>query len=726
MNPRVACPWPDPEDVPDWQWLRETPVAIVEENELPMWGDPQQIVDALREMGASLARYPAIGWGAHFYGESEFLPKYPFLDADQDLFGDVTRAMRRNEIRVMAYCHYGVLYPEFDKTHPHWLSRDAGGDPIPWGGGGHRTVCLFHGDFVRCMRGAIGEVVDKYSPDVVYLDGPGWYCDCYCDDCRAAYEERYGEPMPDALNFEDLSRQRRNRLRDEKVAEVVAGVREEIHSRSGVPLLFNTAMGWYPTHSAGRPELTALHAEGANTTEVHRPGSIWGMLESVKLGESLKKVSLCYLPPGPYDTLRTHDTLEVPALGAAYLMHGGTPMLQPTSSYFADNTGGRTMREFLARTGPNAEIYYRSRPVKELGLAYSLLTGDCASRGDASAVRDPFSGAFRALLHGHRHFDCLLDSQISAARLAGYRAIYLPQAATLDERQAEALREFVAQGGALIASGPFSLVDEEGKRRENFLLADVLGVDYEGGRPDAPYRKREYRETGPRHGFSLIPEAYLRLTEPDRLGLGHRKRGFLIPVADAAVGVPGLQRHIEYVRVRPRPGVEALADMYLPAGGAFGEPLDFPLGFPPGVTLNRFGKGRALYCAASLEVTYLSRRIPDLRRIIVGLVDLALDGRPVLRLDASPGVMANVTERHDTTYVHLLNYCGPMFESGAPVEELTPQSDIRIHCRFPGDDARVRTLYGGETLEARMEDGYAAVTLPTLAVHEVVIFEPAG
>lgn len=723
MDPRIACPWPDPEALPDWQWLRETPVAILEENELPMWGDPRQVVASLREMGADLVRYPAICWGAHFFGESEFLPKYPFLDEGQDVYGDLTRVLREHDIRVMAYCHYGVLYPEFDAWRPGWLARDASGAPIPWNGGPHRTACLFHDDFVRAMRGAIGEVVAKYAPDAVYLDGPGWYADCHCEDCRAAYAERYGEAMPTELSFADGSRQSQNALRDEKVAEVVRGVREEIHRHRPTPLLHNTAMPWYPTHSAGRPERTIVHAEGANTTEVHRPGSMWRILESVKLGESLKRVSLCYLPPGPYDTLRTHDTLEVPVLGAAYLMHGGTPMLQPTSSYFSDTTGGSTMREFIERTRPHRETYYRARPVKELGLVHSLLTGDRASGGDADKARGPFSGAFQALLHGHRHFDCILDSQLSPERIEGYRALYLPWATALDDEQAETLRRFVERGGALIATGDCGLLDGEGRRRDDFALADVLGVDFEGRQPEAPYRRREYRETGPRHGFSPIPEAYLRALDSGRLGLEGRASGFLVPVSDAVVGVPSLRRHIEYARVRAREGVEILADLFLPAGGAFGEPLEFPLGHPPGVTVNRYGEGLAVYCAASPEVTYLRRRIPDARRLIVGLVDIALGGEPILRLDASPGILANVTERRGTRYVHLLNYCGPMFEGGNPVEEILPVSDIGVELRVADGPARARTLYGGEGLPVTHEGAYAAVTLPRLDIHEVVVFE---
>ena len=71
---RTAKNWSHTDPLPRHQWLYETPVVIIEENELPQWKSPEQILQAVRDMGASHVRYPAVSWGAHFYGKSKMLP----------------------------------------------------------------------------------------------------------------------------------------------------------------------------------------------------------------------------------------------------------------------------------------------------------------------------------------------------------------------------------------------------------------------------------------------------------------------------------------------------------------------------------------------------------------------------------------------------------------------------------------------------------------------------
>jgi hypothetical protein len=712
MNPDTACAWSNLEPLPSWQWVRETPVAILEENELPAWRDPDQVLRALEEMGARFLRYPAIGWGAHFCSESNYVPKYPGLEG-RDLFGEISRATRANGVKLMAYFHYGVLYRFLETLHPEWLATDAEGIPLTWNGY-HRMSCLCRRPFVQAMQGAILEVVERYEPDAVYLDGPTWYDACYCSDCRKRYEEKFGEPFPGKLSYGDAGLRKMNTVRDDVAAEVVRDLRQALAGIKEIPLLFNTTLHSLRVHRTGRAERTADFADGANTTEVHRPSSFWRMLEDVKLGESLQKVSLCYLPPGPYDTLRTYDQPEIPTLGFAYLMHGATPMLQPVSSYFHDATGGPALRNFLHTVvQPHPEVYYRSSSVRELGLVYSRLTAEVTGGPAAVGGADSFSGAFRALLHGHRHFDCLFDTQLNLQRLKGYRALVLPSVTALSDEQVRVLREFVAGGGSLIASHRFGLVDEEGRARNNFPLSEAMGLDYVADQPEAPYRAREYRETGLRHGYSEIPEAYLRLKDrPDPL----------LPVSDAVVGVPDLKRYIEYVQTRPHPDVRVLADLFLPAGGAFGSPLEFPLGFPPGITVHSYGKGKVIYIAAALETIYLRRRLPAVRDQIIALVDLALNQAPLLKLEGPSGVVANVTENNEFRFVHLVNYCGTMFEDANPLEWIAPVDNVRVQLRLDRPVRKVYSLYENKISFTRGAD-YLEIELPRLRLFDTLCVE---
>jgi len=72
---KTAQTWSINDPLPWWQWLKEEPVVIIEENELPAWKNPEQIYKVVKDMGANHVRYPAICWGGHFYKESKALPK---------------------------------------------------------------------------------------------------------------------------------------------------------------------------------------------------------------------------------------------------------------------------------------------------------------------------------------------------------------------------------------------------------------------------------------------------------------------------------------------------------------------------------------------------------------------------------------------------------------------------------------------------------------------------
>jgi hypothetical protein len=654
-----------------WQWQKETPVAILEENELPAWKDADQVVNAVKAMGATSVRYPAIRWGVHSFDSSNFLPKYPGL-GERDLFGEVFRAMKAQNIKVMAYCHYGVLHTAIKESHPEWFGREQDGRIARWNGDDHHyRACVCNDDFTDAMRQAIGELCYKYAIDSLYLDGPTWYGDCYCDHCRKKYLERYGASMPDHLSFTDGSQQKYNKLRDDHAEKVLRELREELSEFPELPILFNMTMRYLPTHRTGVPEHTARWAEGGNTTEVHRPGSFWDMYQSVRLGEALEKISMCYLPPGPYETLRNFPAVELELLAGAYLMHGATPMLGTVSTFLNDTSAGDLMSQLVKKFATNPEVYHRSKPVKDVGLIYSRTSGENYAGYQPEKLNHPFGGAFRALLNEHIHFDTFFDTQITTKRLSQYRALFIPGGVSLSSAAIDALCCYVSEGGCLLATGRFTLIDESGNVLDNFAAADLLGVNFKADQPDAPYRGREYRETGELHGYSMIPEAYLKLTD-SRLRQTIDGKSDLTPVSDAQVGVPGLKRKIDYCIVEAAPGTDVLADLYLPAGGAFGAPLDFPLGMPPGVTLNQYGKGRVIYVATPIEEHYLTRRLPETRLLLRQLFSILLDDDLLVELNAPPGLVMHLSENSDTRFLHLLNYCGTMHEDGYAVEWVAP------------------------------------------------------
>jgi hypothetical protein len=64
--------------------------------------------------------------------------------------------------------------------------------------------------------------------------------------------------------------------------------------------------------------------------------------------------------------------------------------------------------------------------------------------------------------------------------LSGYRATIIPELAVLDDARVEQIRQYVRDGGRLIAFGHATMLDSRAVRRKDFALADVFGAKFKG------------------------------------------------------------------------------------------------------------------------------------------------------------------------------------------------------------------------------------------------------
>ncbi|HBE04758.1 MAG TPA: hypothetical protein DC049_20110 [Spirochaetia bacterium] len=182
-----------------------------------------------------------------------------------------------------------------------------------------------------------------------------------------------------------------------------------------------------------------------------------------------------------------------------------------------------------------------------------------------------------------------------------------------------------------------------------------------------------------------------------------------------------MKRHIEYFIVKARSTTQVLADLYLPAGGAFGDDLQFPLGTPPGITLNHYGKGKVIYIAAALEEQYFLRRLPETRRLLARLIRILLDEKSLLQLDAPSGVIMNITKNFESIFLHLLNYCGVMHEDGVAVEWIAPVRGIQVQFSARcGSVKNLRRLEDGLLVEPDSQGNFSLPELQSFATYELI------
>ncbi len=103
-------------------------------------------------------------------------------------------------------------------------------------------------------------------------------------------------------------------------------------------------------------------------------------------------------------------------------------------------------------------------------------------------------GFYRLGMEEHLPITLITEQDLHAEELSRYRVLLLPNAVCLSDVQAQVIRNYVEQGGGLVATCETSLCDELGRSRGDFALKDLFGTSF-GGRPAAPVTRLSWMQT---------------------------------------------------------------------------------------------------------------------------------------------------------------------------------------------------------------------------------------
>lgn len=150
-------------------------------------------------------------------------------------------------------------------------------------------------------------------------------------------------------------------------------------------------------------------------------------------------------------------------------------------------------RELFSWLAAHEGVYYGRdhdgwQPYANVALVYSQQTLNFLDRGSwrsELAYHDGFPGMAMMLLESQVPFEVVSERELR--RLPDHEVAILPMFAAMSPEQAQAIRDYVAQGGVVIATGPTSLYTEEGVQLSDFQLADVFGVHLSEVEPGRVY-----------------------------------------------------------------------------------------------------------------------------------------------------------------------------------------------------------------------------------------------
>jgi hypothetical protein len=336
-----------------------------------------------------------------------------------------------------------------------------------------------------------------------------------------------------------------------------------------------------------------------------------------------------------------------------------------------------------------------------------------AERGKEFSYHDSGNVALvQAMIRENIPFDILHRNKLQD--LGRHKVMYVSNVEVLSDQEAEALRDFVKEGGGLVVTYRTGMRDADYQERQNFPLADLMGVDYLEV-PD-------------------IASSFVVVDAEDRA------EGFFAQVDSE---MPYFEVHMPSCYVKPREGTRRLGKVGRPVR-PYNEDEFYRQGLPPvmqlidpkeirqnsaghmyspeivtdhpAVVLNQYAKGRVAYFAAVPSFDY----VDDLHDLIMSLLNWAAGGKlnPTVLSNAPAPVEILTLEQlsNHRTVIHAINW--------APSWPSVRAHDVEVSLRTFGRKAKkISAIEAKQDVPVLSSADRLRVTFPPFETWETVVVE---
>ena len=589
--------------------------------------------------------------GDYAYYNSRLLPKAPGLGT-RDPLREAIEEARPHKLPIIAYCVVQQA-GHFLKAHPEWEMRGVDGKPIG-------RFC-YNSGYLEAMKAIVAEQL-AYGIDGFHIDmvdqGFGPPYGCWCDACRAQFEEEFGRSMPRGVTWDDdwdrmLEFRYRSSERFEKalyahIKSINPHATVDFNYHGNPPFSFE--VGQRPVQHAGNGDFI--------TGET----GVWGF-SALTVGLNAE----FYRAAVPHQRVQVamqrgvrmyHDQTTRPLNDIRWelfslLAHGAFVTMVDKTGFdggldpIAYERIGHAFQEAQAKRGQ-----FGQTPVAEVGIYFSARTRDWTGRTTPMGFFQSFQGAQKALVYEHIPYGVVLDENATLETLKRFAVVLLPNVAIVSGKEAALFRRYVEEGGKLIVTGQSGQFNRMGEPLSESTLNELVGAKAKG--------RLESMDNWVRLGASSTtkPEALLK-------DIPYARR--VSQRTNVVEGIPFL--------------VEGPASIYLPTTaqpiGALLKPYrttrqlegkegtewpmsaDTPVG--PAILVNRVGKGTVLSFACSPDFATASEHgIIEARKLLRNAVRF-LNPTPRIDIAAPANVETVVTDdpATRTIRVHLLGYNSP-------------------------------------------------------------------
>lgn len=641
---------------------------------------------------------------------------------------------KAHEKGMLVESYYPFIFTRALTTkQPDWLIKmlDDGDVPV-WNEG---WFC-WNSPYRDWLPEYLNEMLDYFDFDGIYFDDMNWgsHSDaeqrrtggCKCTYCCNLYLKETNKELPVKVDMNSIEFRRYINWRYEKFNESLEHVANNIYSKHpdinigwnyyGRPYGMDD-IGWKTAHPLNPlPETTQFFMEaGLDNLGTSFPakllraaGSSFGYFYSAQRTSP-------GVGPTPYP-----EPISATVAAISAVVKGGASITVGLDA--GDHTyDGDTLKSVFSEI-MKLQPYVGGESVKHLAFHVSQQTRDFKYLENLDRFWAQLRGSHEILKRSHILTEVMFDKQLTYKNLREYKVLFLSNSACLSDQQTEDIRRFVSDGGTLIATNETSLYDELGRKRDNFALADVLGIDYQNTIPLESDSSDDY-ELQMKNSQSNV---YVPQTS-------HLKNQLGYIVAFAGHTTNFTKRNdsdVLYTKSKlrwkqnpknPQAPIPPLTQFYAHC--------NYDSGLPA-VTCKVYGKGKAYYICGDVGDGYNRTPLPQVKTF---LSDILNSAHSDIELTA-PGVieLSVFLRKPGQLMVHLLNNPLVFVPWEMPkeeisnyfrIEELLPVHDVTIRFNGTFEETVKSARLPFTNTDLKVTHNPTTIRIPVIDIEEVVLVE---
>lgn len=410
----------------------------------------------------------------------------------RDIFGETIALLRKENITPVAYYTW-IFHNHSSKTNPNWRMLNPTGES---NNGRYWWSCPNQRDYMEFSKSQIAEII-TYDVDGIFIDMTFWPIICTCNSCHERYLTETGADIPRIINWNDPAWVKFQRARERWLGnfaeEITLFIKKQKNNISVTHQFSPVLLGWRLGQS---PAISAASE--------YCSGDFYGGKYQQRIAT---KTFAAFTQNTPFEflisrcvDLKDHTSSKSEA---EMLCSSSTTLANGGACCFIDaiNPDGtldapfyNTLNKINGIVKPFKQKLAELRPalLSDVGLYFSMssavnettnglhLLSDRASIGNMDSLCEvrninELIGTSVALNRANIPYQVVTEKTVD---FSAFQTIIINNAFFMSKEEVDRIRNFVFNGGTLIATGKTSLCDLDGNTNNEFALTDVFGVSY--------------------------------------------------------------------------------------------------------------------------------------------------------------------------------------------------------------------------------------------------------